>query len=123
MVLAQPSLDGRSESQVLQIILFSCLSRARFLLLALCLLATLGHGWHSRDILQDTAQLMCLSSLHQNPQEPESMPASPQRLCCTDTLPAMCYRKETYTSTAPVRSLTSQPPYPHPKPSTELQTK
>lgn len=36
-------LDGRSEPQVLQITLFSCLSRARFLLLVLCLLATSGH--------------------------------------------------------------------------------
>lgn len=43
VVLAQPPLDGRSEPQVLQITLFSCLSRARFLLLVLCLLATSGH--------------------------------------------------------------------------------
>lgn len=61
--------------------------------------------------------------LHQNPQEPESMPASPQRSCCMDTLPATCYRKEIQSSTAPIQPLTSQPPYPHPKPLTELQTK
>lgn len=38
-----PALDGHSEPQVLQITLFSCLSRARFLPLALCLLAISGH--------------------------------------------------------------------------------
>ena len=64
-----------------------------------------------------------VSSLHQNPQEPESTPASPQRSCCMDMLPATCYQKEIQSSTAPIRPLTSQPPYPHPKPSTELQTK